>query len=79
MMTLLSTSAPLHSVGSVIGALRLIADLYGNRQAPRGAEGIALIHPTGIEIRAWRDDASGDVLIDLHPCTDTAEALDDDA
>lgn len=78
-MTLLSTSAPLHSVGSVISALRLVADLYGSRQAPRGADGLALIHPDGIEVRAWRDDDSGQVLIDLHPCTDTAEALDDDA
>lgn len=78
-MTLLSSSAPLHSVGSVLTALALAADLYGDRNAPRAAAGVPLIHPDGLEIRAWRDEASGAVLIDLHPCGAAAEVLDDDA
>lgn len=79
MMTLLSTSPPLHSVGSVLTALRLAVDLYGDRDAPRAAAGVPLIHPDGLEIRAWRDEATDEVVIELHPCSATAEVIDDDA
>lgn len=78
-MTLLSTSAPLHNVGSVLTALALAVDLYGDRNAPRAAAGVPLIHPDGLEIRAWRDEGTDDVVIELHPCGPAAEAVDDDA